>query len=812
MKKFIGTVCALLLLMTSTACIDGPGDLPGSDVENLSKLSIWTAPSTVKIMQNGSVDYSSVKGEAELSLLTVKNEYESAQLIFSAEADVKEYDLAIENLVLEGDSSVVYAQENIDVYNQKYIEVKNILTSINVPKGMYPDALIPMEKAIEHKENNVKKGNNQGIWVEFYIPKNQAAGTYTGEFTVKYDGQELAIPVSLTVADAEISDERHNQSVFLTGWSFEAGELDSTNAMLQKYNETLMDYRLAPNALIQDTSHSDEDIAYYAELAYGYLSSGKCSNIAIPTVQVTVDGYPCISQNYLVKYLNALAKEGVENGLNVLEDVVVYNAIIDEPHNRLPDEQVIVNLREFNAGIATFIEGINESADIPESAKAEIIAAANSIPCLVTAQWYEEIADVVKDYCPQVQWYDTAELRAYYANQEEKWWYTCTDPKNPYPSYHIEDHLVSSRVLSWMQACYGVEGNLYWAVDLYKSLEMDAATGNQAYENIEDVYQQTDRYPTANGDGFLFYPGKYYGIDGPITSMRLHSIRDGLEEYEMIYALAQKYDELISVSGQENGLEQAMSYIYERLFTGTKSYTTSEQFALARESLIKLLALANGQSGFAVNGIKETADGYEIKVQVNDGFEVKINEQTASCTAENGCKVYSFTLSKGGVEKAVINVSGASYEESVQLYFSGETTSYNLVENASSVTSELGTVNSDGTAIKIAFDNGLAKKHSINLGGALVSSVGKDTDKVLVKLTVDNPVDYELRFKYSGKQYLISVQSGTLAAGENVISVTNLFGYNWADYEGLEQIQIVLGTENDSARTVVINGYEIVSK
>jgi hypothetical protein len=35
-----------------------------------------------------------------------------------------------------------------------------------------------------------------------------------------------------------------------------------------------------------------------------------------------------------------------------------------------------------------------------------------------------------------------------------------------------------------------------------------------------------------NGGGFLFYPGLPCGIDGPVISMRMKNLRNGMEDYE----------------------------------------------------------------------------------------------------------------------------------------------------------------------------------------------------------------------------------------------------------------------------------------
>ena len=43
-----------------------------------------------------------------------------------------------------------------------------------------------------------------------------------------------------------------------------------------------------------------------------------------------------------------------------------------------------------------------------------------------------------------------------------------------------------------------------------------------------------------NGSGSLFYPGTPCGIRGPVASMRLKNIRDGMEDYEYFALLERR--------------------------------------------------------------------------------------------------------------------------------------------------------------------------------------------------------------------------------------------------------------------------------
>ena len=142
-------------------------------------------------------------------------------------------------------------------------------------------------------------------------------------------------------------------------------------------------------------------------------------------------------------------------------------------------------------------------------------------------------------YCPMANEFSTAsQLQRYQELENGFWWYTCTQPKIPYPTYHVDDNGTSARAMFWMAKEYGINGYLTWdTVAWYDASTLEPLYGIECYENIRTL---GDCY----GDGILFYPGKVYGVDGPVHSMRLPIMRDGLEEYEAISDLEKKYAEL----------------------------------------------------------------------------------------------------------------------------------------------------------------------------------------------------------------------------------------------------------------------------
>ena len=87
---------------------------------------------------------------------------------------------------------------------------------------------------------------------------------------------------------------------------------------------------------------------------------------------------------------------------------------------------------------------------------------------------------------------------------------------NPY--WHIDRPLSVYRVPTWINRQYGITGLLYWST-VTRVLD---PWNNPAFAHPRHY----------NGGGYLFYPGVPCGIDGPVSSMRLKNLRDGMEDYD----------------------------------------------------------------------------------------------------------------------------------------------------------------------------------------------------------------------------------------------------------------------------------------
>ncbi len=635
MRKRIASIL-LACLSCGTLALGACGDGGKEQSAGLSDVTLWGMPGTEKVYQDidkNSGHYAYYKQEAKVDLTMAKGEFEGDHIIISADKDA-EYNV-ISGALKCGESEIPV--ENVEVFAQKYLTVAaNHDMSSNMPIARYPDALIPMANLKAAGENVVKKGENQGIYVRVRTAIDQTPGVYTGNLTVKIGKESTSVPVSVNVVDVEVSEVVHNKSVFLNGWYWYEGELDTTGEMWDAYNDALLDYRLGMGSQLNYCQHHMEDISTpeklsaWIEEAYDYMQDPRCSTINMPYQHIANAD---LNMTKMREVLSAIFNYSVEHEYNMFAKLVWYGGMIDEPRGNGIMEKARRVSKQFNDTKLAFAEEIENNENITTPLKAEMVQSIIDIPNIVTEYYDEALDDFGATFCPLFQYYDAESLRDDYKDQKEKWWYGCVQPRAPYPTYHIDDTWLSARLIGWMQAEYDVVGNLFWANDLY-------ATGSTAggYQSIEEYYEGTAaRFPNVNGDGFLFYPGKKYGVNGPLGSMRLEAIRDGYEEYEILYAIKQRYEAAgASLNGYSLDFEGFVNSLTSSMYSGTVVSTSTEEFSAARENLFKAAQL-NQTTDFAV--IDYSDDGYGNKTYsfiIDKDWTVKEGDSQLTAIAMQG--------------------------------------------------------------------------------------------------------------------------------------------------------------------------------
>ncbi|TWD75273.1 uncharacterized protein DUF4091 [Kribbella amoyensis] len=130
-----------------------------------------------------------------------------------------------------------------------------------------------------------------------------------------------------------------------------------------------------------------------------------------------------------------------------------------------------------------------------------------------------------------VPWFEPDVIAERHAAGREAWWYLHAGNRNPTPNVFVNyDPGQLRTLLGPMAHQAGVDGFLYYRVDRWY--------GHPLLDDDPTTSWDPQTWNDLAGDGSLLYPGP----DGPVPSIRLENIRDGLEDYNLLDTLQQAID------------------------------------------------------------------------------------------------------------------------------------------------------------------------------------------------------------------------------------------------------------------------------
>ena len=309
------------------------------------------------------------------------------------------------------------------------------------------------------------------------------------------------------------------------------------------------------------------------------------------------------------------------------------------------------------------IEAPNLSADAFDELKAAMVASAYDTVCHVTCTYvppnffFEHVTRCAVCYLANL--YDTQENRSRVVDMcaqkgWKAWVYTCVMPYHPYATYHIEDMLLSARLLAWQMYDYGIIGNLLWGTAVATVVDDDLYT-EQLVD--QDYYQTGNRYPWANGDGFLLYPGRPYGISGPVSSIRLEAILDGNEDYDLFHALESFY-------GEGDNYKHASKIWMSGLYDGMAMHYGEhylENFDASRALLNFLL-----EAGENHKTVIRNFENRQITLRTLSDTVIRVNGNILqNVGTDGGYAVYQFMLQDGMTLSS--ERGGVAYQATLQV-------------------------------------------------------------------------------------------------------------------------------------------------
>ena len=801
-KLLVGIVLSAATVFSTVAC-----DNLETIVPTAKSVDVWAKEGHVKVFADKDYD-ESFRQDLAVDIGVCKNEYEAAQIILTAnDGNVRAYDIEITDL--KNSDGDVFSKENIKVYNQKYINVDSIAyEKPSLGTGWYPDALLPFETAVKYGENKVEQGNNQGIYIEAYIPEETEAGVYTGNFTLTVDGKKHNVPAKVTVYDYKVSEYNHLASLFsLHAERSAVGEMGWTEELNKAYRDTFMEFRVSITGLGSTLKEWSDNFRIYCNPE----KTPNTSTMGTISIGVEKSGTG-INQKAFRERLTVATAASLLDGIDYVDLLDTRSGQIDEPHLNGTHDLVNTFIASFNEArnlyAADLLSGVakeevktaltdiigEEMSDAEfdakyESMKQQLSESAAGVLCVVTTLKDSRLTVDDLSYCVTRSGSTSAKDREYYKDLDsDQWWYFCGSGMDVM-GYGLDSPLLEARMIGWASYDYEYVGDVCWETVLYTDMEW-STVGRVNVETACDPYAVATRCGIAPGDGYLVYPGKPYGLDKPVTCVRLHAIRDGREEYEMLYDLEQKY------AAKGYSPRSILNVLFKDLYKDIELTTNADEvFTQSRETLIQLCMLAN--KGIYITDYEQIGtnakatlrcEGDVKAVKINGEAKAEATNYAVTVSLENASNTLAiefndgtdFKISLGNKQTVLKNLTVVSDLTVV----SGAELSANTVDGVTGVKVKMLPVEYGDSTVNLAVSS---------------TAITKNTTSFSVRIYNPNAKKMYVSVFLDGSGGVAIAGDGVIYPGWNTIQINKLASVNWKNVKKLESIQFAFSLgENES--------------
>ncbi len=387
--------------------------------------------------------------------------------------------------------------------------------------GWWPDPLAPGTNL------DLTTGRTQPVWFTAHAPKHATPGKYQAEITFTAGTNDtIRIPLTVRVLPFALPDAGRLRAIF--DFRFGPGGVFGSGANSQedyrRWLRFIAEHRLGINEIqpppqftyhdgkvSMDTSGFDEtahycfdelgmNVAYTPEFFYmfGWAYPPKKFFGLEP---LTPEWTAALQQAYRL-FSDHLRQKG-------WHDKFVYY-VSDEPH--FQHEFVVTQMKK----LCALIHEVDPAIPIYSSTWRHCAAWDDSLDLWGIGQY----GCFPVDEMQRLQ------------RAGKQMWFTCDGQMATDTPF-----LATERLLPYYCFKYGVRGFEFWGLAWWTYNPWDVGWHQFIRQSDEGKKFYWVRYP--DGDGFLAYPGKPVGVDGPASTIRLEQIRQGLEDYEAMSLLTE---------------------------------------------------------------------------------------------------------------------------------------------------------------------------------------------------------------------------------------------------------------------------------
>ena len=441
--------------------------------------------------------------------------------------------------------------------------------------GFFPDPIIV------HERRTIGSYETLPIWIRIPILKNTEPGTYTGKVTIKgksglrrfRETRELKVQVYSPVID--------RTSLWVTNWFGYAFSYMNNGKDVEPYSDMYWDLT---RTLARQMAQYRQNVALISPLQLAEYVIGDSLDFHIDFTR-------------FIKTVEIFSEEGVlgriEGGhIGTRESTWTSPFRVFVPVEK--SDSIILEKFEISSDTArifytTFFTELSKVlqdhhwqdiymqhiADEPIDPNVDsYIEISNFIRKLIPdipiieACHSSQLENSISIWVPQLDFFHID--HEFYNQRREQgdeiWFYTCLSPKGEYANRFIDQPLIKTRLLHWINFKYNASGYLHWGLNHWNH-------SRDPYNETSGIILESGNIMPA-GDAWIIYPGERQVY----PSLRLEAMRDGIVDYELLRMLSVK-DE-----------EKAMQLANQIVFAFNRYETDIGTFRSVRRQMLELLS------------------------------------------------------------------------------------------------------------------------------------------------------------------------------------------------------------------------------
>jgi len=387
--------------------------------------------------------------------------------------------------------------------------------------GWWPDPLAPGSSL------DLSPNQTQPVWFTVHAPKLAAPGRYQAEVTLSIGAKEsLKIPLTVQVLPFALPDQGHLRAIFDfrfgPGGGFGSGA-DSTAAQ-RKWLRFIAQHRLGINEIDPPPKFSYHEGKVAMDAAEFDEAARFCFDELGMNVAYTPQFFYMFGWAYPPKKLFGLDPftpewtAALQQAYRLFTDHVRQKGwhdkfvfyVSDEPH--FDHDFVVEQMKK----LCSLVHEVDRTIPIYASTWRHCAAWDDSL----------DIWGIGQYGCFPVDEMEGLQRAG------KQMWFTCDGQMATDTPF-----LATERLLPYYCFKYGVRGFEFWGLAWWTYNPWQVGWHQFIRQSDEGKKYYWVRYP--DGDGFLTYPGKPVGVDGPASTIRLEQIRQGLEDYEALALLSE---------------------------------------------------------------------------------------------------------------------------------------------------------------------------------------------------------------------------------------------------------------------------------